>query len=727
MMNTNNRMRTIHSRLRGTPPILFALLALCLSAAMSGAAWAQETTDPSLESEFTSAAKFTSAAQQTTVHDSVEELRQEFQQQELLSLRRMEGVETRMEMLDRNINRVFLIFGLSALLILMLVLGHQRSRNRLSEERVTRALRDAETLSDDIRRELTRPEMEFLRIGYFLRRLMRQFIEHGPSISSITQIRSIAADPHVPVSLHCMAQVLMAEYEKRWGGAIAFLEQLRVLDPEDPFVLLHLSHMHTRIAKESGDARDKKRHLQTANQYYSQFAVSARLQDIPLQDRPHPGAPPAISASPPEHSDPGQGIHANPVPAPQSEIIPPKRKGKSKRVPPSKVTEQLPIGVALSPAGSTPSAHSAASLSASSIPANAPQTAAQTAAAPATSTTAPVPSKPSKPQQTIPRAEPSAEIQQAQQRATRSSKVPSPPPIANPNPNLDRNTGNAKPQAANAGNGVNANVASANGAGAATSQPPQQVVNGQPQTNGATASVASAALQGVSQTVGNARASISDPNNWRKVGSAIASGSTGMFSEIRNAANKLRGNEDPASLPLLPVPAVSELPEKTETPAEMEMWREIRQGDLRTVQASEIFNIRRRIDLIDRALTHYAQAQGHKTNQVLYHNWGLSLLGKALHLPEKKRDPYFNAAVDKFLAGNVIAPHQFDFPLASLYAIIGHNAECKKWLAASRASGTLNIEELLYGPDFDKVRQQPWFAQFISETPASATESVANK
>ena len=197
----------------------------------------------------------------------------------------------------------------------------------------------------------------------------------------------------------------------------------------------------------------------------------------------------------------------------------------------------------------------------------------------------------------------------------------------------------------------------------------------------------------------------------RKIGGAIMNGLTGLLSEARNIAGKIGGGNDVAP-PFLPVPATSEVPEKAGAAA-MEMWKSIRRGDLRMAQAANTPNVRRRNHLIDQALVCYAQAQGHQTNETLYLNWGLSLLGKALHLPEKKREPFFNAAIDKFLAGNVIAPHRFDFSLATLYAIVGREDECRQWLETARQSGTLDAESLRHAPDFDGVRRQPWFAEFM--------------
>ena len=85
----------------------------------------------------------------------------------------------------------------------------------------------------------------------------------------------------------------------------------------------------------------------------------------------------------------------------------------------------------------------------------------------------------------------------------------------------------------------------------------------------------------------------------------------------------------------------------------------------------------------------------------MYQNWGKALLAKALHLPAKKRAPLFNAAVDKFMAGNVVKKNYFDFSLAMLYAIMDNPEECKKWLDKAANSDTLDVDTLRHAPDFD--------------------------
>ena len=67
------------------------------------------------------------------------------------------------------------------------------------------------------------------------------------------------------------------------------------------------------------------------------------------------------------------------------------------------------------------------------------------------------------------------------------------------------------------------------------------------------------------------------------------------------------------------------------------------------------------------------------------------------------------------MAGNVVKKNYFDFSLAMLYAIMDNPEECKKWLDKAANSDTLDVDTLRHAPDFDGVRNEPWFAEFLRE------------
>ena len=576
-----------------------------------------------------------------TLADEVGEMRREFQNQEILGLRRLEGVETRMEALGHNINRILLIAGLSAALVLAFAASRQHAQNRLSGERVDRSVREAEILMGDIRRELARPEMEFLRTGNFLRSLMRRFFDGGVSPVEISRVRGFTEDANLPASLHYMARALSAAHERRWGAAAALLEQLRLMEPESPFVFLHLSNAHAKIAETMADKREKKRHAQIANQYYVQYAEIVRMDNAltsaPAAIKPHPKKDSTPSAAVPFPAAPRVSPHAAAIPAPAPARVSP---------PPAAIPTPAMPEVSLSAATIPSPPPAQVSPHAAAIPAPAPQV-----SPPPPAVAPPPPIRAASPPATIP------------------------PP---------QNTAAAEIIAA---------------------QTPRQQNAGW-EANGA-------APAGANKIPEKIRGALPDAKALQGMGRFVKDGCSIIWNGVQNTAQKIGGAESASALPLLPTPIISDLPERAESEAEMEMWAQIRRGDLCMEQAANVFNLRRRHRLVDRALSHYTQAQGNKTNRTLYLNWGLALLGKALHMPPKKRDPFFNAAVDKFLAGNVIAPHEFDFALASLYAIIGRGPECRRWLEASRQSETLDMESLRHAADFDGVRGQPWFAEFM--------------
>ena len=685
----------------------------------------------------------------------IEELEQRFVRQEILALQRVEDVETRIEILDRHFNRVFLILGLSAALALMLFAAHQRSRNRLNTERLNRAVREADMLRDDIRRELHRPETEFLRIGHFLRRMMRESLDAKPAERHFSEIRAIIRDPNVPVSLHYMAQILLFEHDSRWRDAEHVLEQLRQMDPEDPFVLLHLFHVHTRISEGSGDSYDRKRHRQTANQYYAQFAVIAQTKDIPASPATAKKSPPAPKTPPPAiAAAESESENASKTAENDSEfdsesaaenITKNAAESKSKSAAESESESASKIAENVSESDSESVAKSAAesksktsendSESASeNIVKNAAESESKSAAE-SESKTAENDSESdseSASENIVKNAVESESKSAAESESKTSEKVSesdSENVSESESKTSEKDSENDSESESESSAEVQTNISKpqseivhtkpAQSPPVKTEFAPPQIVPPKPpqppETKPAPKMPPSlpSAANGKKRPAENLLMKKIGKLSWRGIGGAIKNKTVNLIGEATNVAGKINGANGDIP-PFLPVPAISELPEKKGT-AESEMWKCIRAGDLAMAQAAAVANMRHRNRLIDRALISYAQAQGHKTNETLYLNWGLSLLGKALHLPLKKREPFFNAAIDKFLAGNVISPHRFDFSLATLYAIIGRETECKQWLATARESGTLNLESLHHAPDFDGVRNQPWFAEFMSD------------
>ena len=881
------------------------------------------------------------------LQERLHDLQQHVEQQEVLGLRRIEDVEQQIGALDQNINRILLIFGLSAALVLILVVSHQRAQNRLAAERLSRTTREAELLVNDIRRELSRPETEFLRISHFLRHQLRNFWDRTPSPHDIGRVQQFLQSPDLPVSLHCMALALVAAYEKRWESAVAALEQIREFDSDDPFVVFHLANVHAQIAGVVGSQQSKAQHAKLARQYYAEFAVFARLADLPADAMPpSPRVPSAIKSLsgdadvptpiPPRHSSqtplpdiidkPIQNVTANPKitqekpvptkpkspetkptgprlqplptpystskaatssstipkaePSEQLKAVEQKTKtikpaitsstSSSNNIPKSKPVEQLqptykhssdtisqpasvqtptvvtpkpafvPTPTAVNKPATTqttlnktsttpPTAIAKPSITPETlkavptpplknIPAAKPtevtttlETLAKTAtvqtptadnkpdttqtALDKTSTTPPasiakpavttsetakdeptllsknIPEKSeetiAKPApQTVADKMPSATTQPVQNDTTSTPRLnPLPTPesfskkgeetTAKPNttPVVTETSPTpvvAKTSPAPSSNGTSPvkpaeqlqttsnikkpdeTIAKPAATSASTKTSPA------PSSNGTSAVKPSEELQTNSKTAPDKKPSeakqTASTNGAAKPdeqtdsktppkadveSSKPAKGDGAMNSLVNRTMSALRSATKNAK---------SKLPNgKTTVHASLDpetaMWDCIKKGDECMEESARFKSAWRQKRAIDRALTHYAKAQEYKTNDTLYFNWGIALVDKALHLPEKKRDIFYNAAIDRFLAGHAIAPKRFHFPLATLCAIAGHNNECRLWLKRSLESGTLDHESLLDAPDFEPIRAEPWFSDFMHSASKTKTET----
>ena len=559
---------------------------LCLSFTV----YAQETTAQP------SAAEIDNAVLQGRMEERLQGLEQRAQEQAELSLGRLETVEGRIEGVDRHISQVLLIFGLAAVMIFFLMISSLRAQQRLSAEQVSRTVREAQGLMDDIRQELSRPEMEYLRVGHMLRKIMRRLRESGDAMTmeETGYARTVGDDGHLPASLYFMARALTAECDGQWHEAVKMLDELRSTSPEDADVLLHLSHVHTHIAENVVDAKVRKRHQDLSQQYYVRFAMMVQVKGKALPAK--------------EKADLASSVAA------------------------LEEAKQVEAAVAMP---KTPDARPAAP----SVAALEEAKQVEAAAAMPKPTALTVPEKPPTVRAVIPTPDKLHRRSEPKKANKLGVILPAKLKIIIPKVDLGKVAG------------------------------------------------------GLSQR--------------------ISQGTSSSMVGLRTILHTLKREED-IDLPFVPAPRVSEIP-PTATGANRSMWQEVRQGDLSMVRAAISKTMRQRNRQIDTSISYYAQAQSYESNEILYQNWGRALLAKALHLPEKKRAPLFNAAVDKFMAGNVVRRNYFDFSLAMLYAIMDDSEECKKWLGKASNSDTLDVDALRHAPDFDGVRNEPWFAEFLRE------------
>ena len=714
-------------------------------------------------------------------------------------LRRLEIIEGQAEASERHLNRILLIFGLSILLAFLFMSSNLRVRQRMAQERVWRTTERAETLMRDIHRELSRPEMEHLRVSQLLRRLLRRLRSaEGDSQAggqNMQEIREASMNPHLPTALHFIARVLVAEFDGQWNTAARMLEQLREMDSKDPDVLLHLSHVHRNIALQITDRKGKNRHQRLAYQYYAQFATIMQSETLatdlsipkkptfdPLSTKPVPEVSKEAESDLPDDWDEEEKPEAQPEEIPDTIAVP-----ASLSPPPSEETSPVPVSKEITapdipPAiGSetgeasdrkeSPIAQPEPVVEKTKVPTFSPPPPAPPSPAPIPEKTVgsqepPPPAKKTsivsklfspgktgRPSPTVPPPSPaplpektvgSQEPPPPAKKTSIVSKLFSPGKTGRPSPTVpppspaplpEKTVGSQEPPPPAKKTSIVSKLFSPGKTGrpsptvpppSAAPIPKETVVEPPPSppvekppsapiskavavdktpspsatTKPPPVKAKSVFFAGVKKTLGKVQTQ----------GSAKITESARMLTDII----KSRGEKSAANLPFLPVPALSEIPSSA-TGSELSMWKAIRQGDSLMRRAATARSLRERNRLLSTAIGEYTKAQGYKTNKVLYHNWGLALLAKALHVPEKKRSPFFYAAVDKFMAGNVVSPHYFDFHLASLYAIIGNREECRKWLEISRDNNVLDIESMKQAPDFDSVRNEAWFDEFLSE------------
>ena len=681
-------------------------------------------------------------------------------------LRRLEIIEGQAEASERHLNRILLIFGLSILLAFLFMSSNLRVRQRMAQERVWRTTERAETLMRDIHRELNRPEMEHLRVSQLLRRLLRRLRSaegdsHGGG-QNMQEIREASMNPHLPTALHFIARVLVAEFDGQWNTAARMLEQLREMDSKDPDVLLHLSHVHRNIALQIADRKGKNRHQRLAYQYYAQFATIMQSETLatdlsipkkptfdPLSTKPVPEVSKEAESDLPDDWDEEEKPEAQPEEIPDTPEETPDTIAvpASLSLPPSEETSPAPVSKEITapdipPAiGSetgeasdqkeSPIAQPEPVVEKTKVPTFSPPP-------PATPSPAPLPEKTVGSQEPPPPAKKTSIVSKLFSSGKTGRPSPAAPPPS-PAPLPEKTVGSQEPPPPAKKTSIVSKLFSSGKTGRpspAASPPspapiPKETVLEPPPSppveKPPSAPISKAVI--IDKTPSPSATTKPPPVKEKRrakgvffagvkktLGKAQAQGSARITESARMLTDiiKSRGEKSAANLPFLPVPAVSEIPSSA-AGSELNMWKAILQGDALIRRAATARSLRERNRLLSAAIGEYTKAQGYKTNKALYHNWGLALLAKALHVPEKKRSPFFYAAVDKFMAGNVVSPHYFDFHLASLYAIIGNREECRKWLEISRDNNVLDIESMKQAPDFDSVRNEAWFDEFLSE------------
>ena len=202
---------------------------------------------------------------------------------------RVANAESRLADAREYLDRLLLIFLISIVLVLFLFANNLRLHHRGATQRILRISREAEIALGGLKREMANPEMENMRTAQALRTMMRRLREGSLSAlppNLAAQVEAAAAHPHLPVMVHLMAVALLSEQRADWRGARAHLARLHEMDERDADVLLHLSHVHRRLAEKFGDENDMK----MSYRYYTRFAMNEGRSDPQFELPPPPAA-----------------------------------------------------------------------------------------------------------------------------------------------------------------------------------------------------------------------------------------------------------------------------------------------------------------------------------------------------------------------------------------------------------------------------------------------------
>ena len=217
--------------------------------------------------------------------------------------------------------------------------------------------------------------------------------------------------------------------------------------------------------------------------------------------------------------------------------------------------------------------------------------------------------------------------------------------------------------------------------------------------------------------------------------SAVASNGRKVAGSDAPAANgRSNGQAAKAELPEKENPSGSEAPANANGAAEKVRAPRANGGEPHGNEATalergkELFNSSmelndndpgKSLELLDEAIGIYQQVHASDPeNAELYRAWGYALVAKAMAGDRRQRNGLFRKAADKLMEGNLRSDsrHENDFVIASVYALAGDEKRCRKWLEESQDSGLLNADALRTVPEFDKMRDKPWFSKYLEDS-----------
>ena len=96
-------------------------------------------------------------------------------------------------------------------------------------------------------------------------------------------------------------------------------------------------------------------------------------------------------------------------------------------------------------------------------------------------------------------------------------------------------------------------------------------------------------------------------------------------------------------------------------------------------------------------------------------NWGSTLVVWSRVVSDTMKENLLIKAKDVLLQAEQIEKGSGSYNLACVYSLLGHDAECLKWLETSKEAGRLpKREHLDNDKDMDSVREKQWFKDFLA-------------
>ena len=129
------------------------------------------------------------------------------------------------------------------------------------------------------------------------------------------------------------------------------------------------------------------------------------------------------------------------------------------------------------------------------------------------------------------------------------------------------------------------------------------------------------------------------------------------------------------------------------------------------ISLSELARIKANDKLFKQAYEKYKKAVELKPSYFeAWNNWGAALIHQSINKTGKDRKNLLSEAKEKCLKAESIKLGEGAYNLACVYARLGDEKQCQKWLKTGEKAGTLETrEKAMAEPDLKSVRDKAWF------------------